>query len=129
MPRIRANLRRATVTPVARTAVYPVPEQNVAQFVGKRAALPHGVPGPHNTNKHGSASWIPHCQTMLVRADVKHGHVDPGRLFDDLQKITQRLRAEMMFLTEPRSRRSASSPQSAFAAPDKTVTGIAWPER
>jgi hypothetical protein len=30
---------------------------------------------------------------VLVWAHVKHGHVDPGRLFDDLQKITQRLHA------------------------------------
>src|SRR5260370_37319445 len=105
--RISANLRRAAVAPVARIAVYPVLEQDVAQFVGQRTALPHGVPGARDTNEYGSASWIPHCQTMLVWAHVKHGHVDSSRLFDDLQKITQRLHSEMMILTEPRTGRAA----------------------
>jgi hypothetical protein len=40
---------------------------------------------------------------MLVWTHVKHGHIDTSRLFDDLQKITQRLHSEMMILTEPRS--------------------------
>jgi hypothetical protein len=44
---------------------------------------------------------------MLVWAHVKHGHVDPSRLLDDLQKITQRLHSEMMILTEARSKRAA----------------------
>src|SRR5260370_71781 len=105
--RISANLRRAAVAPVARIAVYPVLEQDVAQFVGQCTALPHGIPGARDTNEYGSASWVPHCQTMLVWARVEHGHVDPSRLFDDLQKITQRLHSEMMILTEPRSGRAA----------------------
>jgi hypothetical protein len=74
-------------------------------------------------------SWVPHGQTMFVWARVKHGHVDPGRLLDDLQKITQRLHAEMMVLTEPRSGRAALRLRSQRSAPDKTVAGIAWPER
>ena len=63
----------------------------MTEFVGKRAALPHGVPGPRDTDEYGPAGWIPHCQAMLVWASVKHGHVDPSRLFDDRHEITQRL--------------------------------------
>jgi hypothetical protein len=128
--RVSANLRRATVTPVAPIVVYPVLEQDMAQFVGQRAALAHGVPGARHTNEYSSSRWVPHCQTMLVWAHVKHGHVDPGRLFDDLHKITQRLHSEMMILTEPRSRRAALRFCSQrLPLPDKTVAGIAWPER
>jgi len=105
--RIRANLRRATVAPVACVTVYPILEQDVAQLVGKRTALPHGAHGARDTDEYSSASWIPHCQAMLVWAHVKHGHVDPGRLFNDLQKVTQRLHSEMMILTEPRSKLAA----------------------
>src|SRR6266849_784817 len=101
--RIRANLRLAAVTPVARVAVHPVLEEDVPQFVGKRAALPHGVPAARDTDEHGLASWIPHCQTMLVWTHVKHGHIDPSRLLDDLQEVTERLHSEMVILTEPRS--------------------------
>jgi hypothetical protein len=35
--RISADLRRVAVAPVARIAVYPVLEQNVAKFVGELA--------------------------------------------------------------------------------------------
>ena len=75
--------------------------------MGEGTALPHGVPGARDTNDYGLASWIPHCQTVLVRTCVKHGHVDRSRLFDDLQKITQRLDSEMMIFTEPGSGNSA----------------------
>ncbi len=85
--RISANLRWATFTPVARIAVCPVLEQHVAEFVGERTALPHGVPGACDTDKYGSADRVPHGQTMLVRTYVKHGHINPGRLFDDRHKI------------------------------------------
>jgi hypothetical protein len=56
--------------------------------MGKRAALPHGVPGPRDADEYGPAGWIPHCQAMLVRASVKHSHVDPGRLLNDSYEIT-----------------------------------------
>lgn len=78
-----------------------------AQLVRQRTALPHGVPGAGDTNEDSSANRIPHCKAVLVWAHVKHGHVDPGRLFDELQKITQRLHPEMVILTEPRSGRAA----------------------
>lgn len=80
--RVSADLRRVTVTPVACIAGCPVLKQDVTEFVRKRAALPHGIPGTRDTDVHDPAGWIPHSQTMLVRADVKHRHVDPGRLFD-----------------------------------------------
>jgi hypothetical protein len=44
---------------------------------------------------------------MLVRAYGKYRHVDASRLFNDFQKITQRLHPEMMILTEPSSGRAA----------------------
>jgi hypothetical protein len=56
--------------------------------VRKRAALTHGIPGPCDTDEYGPANRIPHCQAMLVRAGVKHGHADPSRLFDDRHEIT-----------------------------------------
>jgi hypothetical protein len=125
MPRkgIRANLRRATVAPVACVAVYPILEQDVAQFVGKRTALPHGVPGARDTDEYSSAGWIPHCQAMLVWAHVKHGHVDPSCLFDDLQKVTQRLNSEMMILTEPCSELAALRLRSQCPAPRLQARG------
>lgn len=58
--RISANLRRATVTPVVRVAVCPVLEQHMAEFVGERTALPHGIPGTRHTDEHGSADRVPH---------------------------------------------------------------------
>src|SRR6185437_3778337 len=101
--RISANLRRAASAPVTCVIVYPIFEQDVTQLVGQSTALPHGVPGASDTNDYSFASWVPHCQTMLVWTHVKHGHVDPGRLFDNLQKITQRLHTEMMIFAETRS--------------------------
>jgi len=59
----------------------------VTEFVRKRAALPHGIPGTRDTDVHGPADGIPHGQAMLVRADVKHRHVDTGRLFDNRHEI------------------------------------------
>jgi hypothetical protein len=53
--------------------------------VGQRTPLSQGVPRARNTNKHGSAGWIPHGHTVLIWAHVEHGHIDPGRLLDDLQ--------------------------------------------
>ena len=85
--RVSANLRRVSVTPVACICVCPILEQDVTKFVGKRAALPHRIPGTRNTDVHSFAGWIPHSQTMLVRADVKHRHVDPSRLFDNRHQI------------------------------------------
>ena len=75
----------------------------MAEFVGKRTALPHGVPGTCDTDKYGSADRVPHGQAMLVRARVKHSHINPGRLLDDRHKITQRLHSEMVILAELRS--------------------------
>jgi hypothetical protein len=90
MPRkcVSADLRRTPVTPVCSVAVYPVLEQDVAKLVGKRTALPHGISGARDTDEHGSTSWIPHSQAMLVWTHVNDGHVDPCCLFDDRQKIT-----------------------------------------
>jgi len=60
----------------------------MTEFVSERAALPHGVPGTRDTYEYGPADWISHCQAMLVRAAIKHGNVDPSRLFDDSHEIT-----------------------------------------
>lgn len=97
--------------------------------MSKGAALPHRVPGPRDTDENGPASRIPHGQPMLVRAGVKHSHVDPGRLFDDRHEITERLHSEMMITTELRSRRTAFRLGSQRSRPLKTVAGIAWPDR
>src|SRR6266705_699958 len=122
--RISANLRRAAVAPVARITVYPVFEQDVTQFVGQGAALPHGIPGARDTNEYGFANWVPHCQTMLVWTHVKHSNVDPGRLFDDLQKVTERLHPEMMIFTEPRRVRAALRLRSQrFQPPISSLPG------
>jgi hypothetical protein len=81
--RVSTDLCRVTVTPVARIAIRPVLEQDVTEFVSQRAALSHGIAGPSDTDEYGPADWIPHCQAMLVRASVKHSHVDPGCLLND----------------------------------------------
>lgn len=86
--RVSTDLCRVTVIPVARIAVRSILEQDMTEFVSKRAALPHGVPGPRDTDEYGPAGWIPHCQAMLVRASIKHSHVDPRRLLDDGHEIT-----------------------------------------
>ena len=85
-----------------RIVVCPVLEQHVAKFVGERAALSHRVRGARDADEHGVARWVAHRQAVFVRADVEHGHVDPGRLLDDRHKITQRLHAQVVFLAEPR---------------------------
>lgn len=67
----------------------------------KCAALPHRVPGARNTDKHRSAGGIPHCQAVLVRADVKHGNVDASCLLDDRHEIAKRLYSQVVIPTEP----------------------------
>jgi hypothetical protein len=46
------------------------------------------VLGPGDADEYGPAGWISHCQAMLVRAGIKHSHVDPSRLLDDSHEIT-----------------------------------------
>ena len=86
--RVCADLCRVTVTPVARIAIRPVLEQDMTEFMSERAALPHGVPGPGDTDEYGPADGVSHGEAVLIWASVKHSNVDPSCLFDDGYEIT-----------------------------------------
>ena len=127
--RVSTDLCRVAVTPVAGVTVRPVFEKDMTEFVGKRAALPHRVPGTCDTDEYGPAGRISHGQAMLIRADIKHSNIDPSSLFDDRYEITQWLHSEMMITTEPCSRRPAFRLGSQRSTPRKTIAGMAWPDR
>ena len=66
------------------------------QLVGECAALAHRLPGAGHTDDDAFALRIMGRQTVLVRADVEHRDVDPGRLFDQRDEIPEGLCAQSM---------------------------------
>lgn len=61
---------------------------------------------------------------MFVRPNVKHGNIDPSRLLNDRNQITQRLHTQPVIPTEARGS-IASLGFSVHVRPPQIVAGIA----